>query len=372
VFFGAITAAPPLKAGDLVLQVLADLPYDYSSEVTLTESRDGSLYGTVEQGGINGAGAILRLVPNGELSDVFTFGYTNGYGVNGPLVETGDGYLYGTTRLGGAHQGGTIFRMSSDGSVAILHSFDIAEGAFPHAGLVQGNDGALYGTTSEGGRLFQGFYRYGSVFRMDLNGVFRDLYFFQRERNGFGSQEALEPGQRGLMYGVTYAGGANGYGTIFRVKLNGAFTTLYSFTPDDGSPPNSLTEGTDGYLYGTTSDGGEGGFGTAFKLSPQQGKVTRLVSFRGTNGFSPSRLVLGEDGLPYGTAGVFGGYGIIFRLASDGTMTTCYIFAPVEGFPRGPLYRGRRGALYGTTVFGGKNGYGIVYRLSLASPFRTD
>jgi uncharacterized repeat protein (TIGR03803 family) len=77
-------------------------------------------------------------------------------------------------------------------------------------------------------------------------------------------------------------------------------------------------QGNDGGLYGTTSYGGtNGGAGTVFRITTN-GALTTLYSFTGTyDGSNPdTRLVQGSDGNFYGTTpgGGVGGGGTVFRL----------------------------------------------------------
>jgi len=77
-------------------------------------------------------------------------------------------------------------------------------------------------------------------------------------------------------YGTTWEGGSNGVGAVIKVTPNGAWTTLYSFSPavqssgefitnPDGCQPwAALALGPDGNFYGTTWNGGNGGQGTVF------------------------------------------------------------------------------------------------------------
>src|SRR5579859_6926592 len=82
------------------------------------------------------------------------------------------------------------------------------------------------------------------------------------------------------------------------------FTTLYSFTgSNDGAwPEGGLVQGSDGSFYGTTHYGGTNGLGTIFRIS-SNGFLTSLYSFTGGNdGFIPmDGLVQGSDGDFYGT-----------------------------------------------------------------------
>jgi uncharacterized repeat protein (TIGR03803 family) len=89
--------------------------------------------------------------------------------------------------------------------------------------------------------------------------------------------------------GTTAGGGANGFGTVFRMGDDGTLVILVAFTgskgTDLGTNPNSLVPGEDGNLYGTTSHGGYHGLGTVFRLQlqtwllPQNG-----VSYGGQHG----------------------------------------------------------------------------------------
>src|SRR6185503_17528028 len=54
---------------------------------------------------------------------------------------------------------------------------------------------------------------------------------------------------------------------------------LYSFSGSDGALPEAgLVQGSDGNFYGTTQIGGANGFGTVFKIS-SAGSLTTLHSF---------------------------------------------------------------------------------------------
>ena len=75
----------------------------------------------------------------------------------------------------------------------------------------------------------------------------------------------------------------------FGAQAGVVFTNLYSFTgTNDGANPYAgLVQGSDGYFYGTTIGGGTNNLGTVFKISIS-GALTSLYSFTGTNdGASP-------------------------------------------------------------------------------------
>ncbi len=118
--------------------------------------------------------------------------------------------------------------------------------------------------------------------------VFTSLHSFTVFPNG-ANPNGLVQGSDGNFYGTTEQGGTNGAGTVFQISTNGALTSLYSFTGgNDGAGPGAgLVPGSDGNLYGTTSgfdpvSGEPGGFGTVFKISIN-GAQTSLYSFTGGN-----------------------------------------------------------------------------------------
>ena len=162
-------------------------------------------------------------------------------------------------------------------------------------------------------------------------------------------------------------------------------TTLLNFNITDGANPQSpLVQGVDGNLYGTTVFGGQGdgpcssgneGCGTIFKIS-SDGTLTTLYSFctDGTcqDGASPlGSLVLAVDGNFYGTTSAGGSYGdgTVFKITPAGVLTTLYNFGTDGGFPQAGLVQASDGNFYGTTKWGGAHGSGIVFRITPAGTF---
>jgi uncharacterized repeat protein (TIGR03803 family) len=207
--------------------------------------------------------------------------------------------------------------MTTIGTLTNLVSFDY-QGYSPSAGLVQGSDQDFYGTTSQGGT--NGF---GTVFRLSQAGNLTNLFSFNRS-NGANPSAALVQGQDGSFYGTTYYGGTNGYGTAFKLATSGTLNTLVSFNETNGAYPQApLVQAADGSLYGTSVAGGpntnQSGFtyGTVFRLTTN-GTLTTVVSFNGTNGAYPQAgVVQGTDGSFYGTtaSGGASGNGTVFRLS---------------------------------------------------------
>jgi uncharacterized repeat protein (TIGR03803 family) len=147
-------------------------------------------------------------------------------------------------------------------------------------------------------------------------------------------------------------------------------TVLYSFPgiPNGAQPSAGLIADRRGALYGTTAVGGVGGSfgnGTVFKLTPSEKGYTEsvLYAFQGGNdGAVPyASLIADEKGALYGTTAFGGGSfgnGTVFKLTpSEKGYTERVLYAFRGGGdgarPYGGLIAGERGALYGTTVLGG-------------------
>jgi uncharacterized repeat protein (TIGR03803 family) len=365
----------PAVAGQAqpVLTTLASLNFlntGASPFAALTPVTAGSFYGTAYFGGTNGGyGSIYLVTTNGVLTPVVSFNNANGASPGAGLTLGEDGNFYGTASGGGTNGYGTVYRLTTNGCLTTLASFAYTNGSSPFAGLTPGVDGNFYGTTSGGGTNGG----YGTVFQVTTNGQLTSLFSFDYT-NGGEPYATLTPGADGNFYGTTYIGGTNGgYGTVFRVTTNGCLTTLVSFDQTNGANPyGSLTPGTDGSFYGTTRNGGtNGGYGTVFRLTTN-GCLTSLISFDGTNGANPyAGLTPGTDGNFYGstTLGGTNGHGTLFVMTTNGWLTTIAEFSSANGStPYGNLTLGADGNFYGTTSNGGTNGGGTVFELSVPVP----
>ncbi|PYV14648.1 MAG: hypothetical protein DMG21_17465, partial [Acidobacteria bacterium] len=223
-----------------------------------------------------------------------------------------DGNFFGTSYQGGTFRRGTVFRISTSGALTTLASFSNgSEGGHLAGNLVQGSDGDLFGTTYKGG--MQG---YGTVFRVMTNGELTSLISFSYTNGAF-PYAGLTRGADGNFYGVTTGGGLYDGGTAFRITSTGLLTKLYSFTggDDGGNPRSALLQAADGNFYGTTANGGTYGQGTVFAMAPD-GTLLTLVQFYGYKGANPqAALVEDANGNLYGTTqnGGTRGRGVIFR-----------------------------------------------------------
>lgn len=232
-----------------------------------------TLYGTAQQAGSRGRGAIFRINTDGT-------GFTNLY----DFTQEGDGAgsyaglilssntLFGTTRTGGSFGGGTVFKVNTDGTgFTNVYAFSQGnDGAAPVSGVILSGN-TLYGTAYYGGSSGN-----GTVFAVNTDGTgFTLLHTFTALSGGANTNSDGAAPNAGLilsgntLLGTVLGGGHWGYGTVFAVNTDGTgFTTLHHFTggSDGGNPAGDLSlSGTT--LYGTTLNGGSPGYGTVFSLS---------------------------------------------------------------------------------------------------------
>jgi hypothetical protein len=238
------------------------------------------------------------------------------------------------------------------------------------------------------------------------------LHSFQRGNDGATPAGGVVFDSAGNLYGVTTDGGTScpppGCGTVFQLappaKKGGAWTetVLHVFDGNDGSrPAGSVILDAKGNLYGTTAYGGTGtcillggnvGCGLVYELSPPAKKggewtYSILYSFLGgKDGQYPSgNLVFDAVGNLYGATIYGGGFqgtcnapyylycGTVFELSPPKTKDgkwkekVLYSFKGVKSgqdsgdgaSPNGGLILDSKGAIYGTTYFGGNNQKGI-------------
>jgi uncharacterized repeat protein (TIGR03803 family) len=277
-----------------------------------------------------------------------------------------------------------------------------ADGASPISGLLVGLDGSLYGTTQYGGTSGA-----GTVFRLippgqgHSNWTETVIYSFAGSPND-GANPFLGRqswGLDGSLYGFAENGGATGYGVVYRLtppkagQGNWTETVLYNFgtVANDGlNPTGHPVFWLDGNIYGTTFEGGTFGRGTVFKLSaPSRGQTQWTEStvydfgVSAVDAFDPQGgLALGLDLGLYGTAPYGGryGYGAVFKLTPSGffkttwTESVLYSFAgpPNDGAnPQAAVTFDFTGGVYGTTSNGGTGNLGTVFRLAPPPPTKT-
>jgi uncharacterized repeat protein (TIGR03803 family) len=291
---------------------------------------------------------------------ITTADYDASYAIN-MMVQGKDGNLYGTVPSGGTLNAGAVFQMTTQGALTNIVSFDGSNAGLPNW-LVQARDGSFYGTAASGGANNGS----GTIFKIGTDGTFSTLFTFQGTNGGnpYGLVQAAD----GSFYGSTYWGGlaspanSQGCGTIFKITTNGTFTTLAWFNGTNGANPEPpLVQGPDGNFYGTTDSGGPytnlntakgvevTGFGSVFKMTPD-GTLTTLAFFNPTNaGGGVSGLLPGRDGRFYGATMRGGDYnsGTLFGVTPEGTLATVVSFNPAMGGNPSSLALATDGNFYG-------------------------
>jgi len=260
--------------------------------------------------------------------------------------------------------------------VTVLHGFDYADGEYPIGRVLVGQDGRIYGTTNAGGTG-----GLGTVFAVSTSKVHTILHSFQGP-DGQQLDAGLVQRADGTIFGTTPQGTVTvGHvvtsfgGTAFSLAPDGSgFSTLHSLAGNgqsEGREPGQLVDGGDGFLYGAMRYGGSAGssgYGTVFKLAPD-GTVTTLYEFTPASGIYPDRqFSIGSDGRLYGALqygpGVLAN-GALFTINRDGSgYTVLHQFSGSDGSAPSGAFAELGGVFYGVTGGGGANGGGTVFRMT--------
>jgi uncharacterized repeat protein (TIGR03803 family) len=269
-------------------------------------------------GGANGDGVVFELSPAGKSwKEIVLYSFTDRTDDARPvnnLIMDAAGNLYGATFYG------AVFKLSPSGgkwTEQVIYDF----GTNLEAGLTMDAAGNIFGTT----------FRY--VFELSPNGSGgwnpNVIYNFTgAPKDGSNADGTLVLDQAGNLYGTTTYGGAQNYGTVFKLspgKTGWTEKILYSFKggkKNDGSDPFAgIVFDAVGNIYGTTEAGGNSGAGTVFELVAPVGKgkyVEKVLwSFNGTDGNTPfASLILDSASKLYGTttAGGSSNDGVIFEV----------------------------------------------------------
>lgn len=280
---------------------------------------NGNFYGTTAFGGstteacftgVVGCGTVFEVTPAGTLTTLHVFSGPDGGDPQGALLQATSGYFYGTTFKGGTSNDGTVFAMTPAGKLTTLHSFSGSDGTNPQSGVIQATNGGFYGTTP-----FGGTYSAGTVFAMTPTGTLTTIHNFDGSDGVF--PNGLVQAADGNLYGTTDGGGTStacdggSCGTVFKMTLKGALTTLQNFDdgPDGADPSAALIQANDKNLYGSASSGGSSvscssgiaGCGVVFEITSAN-TLSPLHAFDGTDGSSPGAILLqATSGIFYGT-----------------------------------------------------------------------
>ncbi len=350
-------------------------------ESSLTPDGAGNFFGTTYYGGL-GYGTVFELSPNGQggWNEAVLYRFCSAQNCTdgsrpsySHVIFDGAGNLYGTTFQGGANGSGVVFKLSPAGinwTETVLYSFcsalDCADGRYPTNGLIADPAGNLYGAGDNG--TFELSPSYGDWMEQVIYG-YSDL------SNGSA--------------GLTMDASGNIFGIIYTYTPTKEVSKVFKLTPDGkgGWTPTVLKKiggaavnGTlavdgAGNLYGTTG-GSNKNDGTVYRLSPGQNekwmKKTLHTFQGGADGDNPwAGVVLDAAGNIYGTT-LYGGqhgYGVVFELspARHGRYQEKILwnFNLTNGAASvANLILDSAGNLYGTTTGGGSDGWGVVFEVT--------
>lgn len=156
----------------------------------------------------------------------------------------------------------------------------------------------------------------------------------------------------GVIYGLSFGTKKGGAGMIFKITADRA-TTIHQFSTGNAL---YLTEGKDGFLYGVGRPGPNVGF--IYRLRPD-GTGYQQTGFK-QYGYLPSEIMTASTGEVFGVSQWF-----IYKIKSDFSgIQIIHNFEKATGTQaRGNLIQGPDGYLYGVTDSGGRQNYGVIYKI---------
>jgi len=336
---------------------------------------DGTfLYGMTSIGGLSNFGNIFKVKPDGSgYTSLFDFdGVNSGRNPNGSLIYDGT-FFYGMTNSGGLNDFGIIFKVKPDGSsFTNLYDFDQVNGSYPYGSLL--SDGTfLYAMSNQGGQ-----YGFGTIIKIkpDGTGLTKILDFDNTSNGAYPQGSLISDGT--FLYG-TSSYGSTSNGTIFKIKPDGTgYLKVIDFDgPNFGDTPSSELYYDGTFLYAMAISGGANGNGTIIKVKTDGTSPSKLFDFESTtSGSEPRGALIPNSGYLYGVTeyngapsgyGYTGSWGTLFRIKPDGTGFQKFMnFVDGQNPMSSLLINGS--FLYGMTNSGGVNSAGIMFKTTL-TPF---
>jgi uncharacterized repeat protein (TIGR03803 family) len=298
------------------------------------QSSDGTFYGLREDGGLSGAGSIIRVTPAGLEIAVASFDWRQTGGRPESLFLAKDGNRYGFTSYGGPTDSGTIFKLSPEGLLTTLFPLPDQAGGFSlsnatPSSLIESDEGKLYFTAyiTNQPNLFQ-ITPQGDLTPLAEIGLYAQL---------IGSTN-------GLLFGLNNPVDSTRVPTIFTLRST-TLATIFAY-PRTNTWLSNLLLARDGHLYGTVFE--RGGLSPAFFRLTPSGVFTRLATSEIFGQLLYRTLFEGSDGYFYGTTLLQDNtVAKVLRIAPDGTFSVLTSISPGQPFDGPHFIQGRDGILYG-------------------------
>jgi uncharacterized repeat protein (TIGR03803 family) len=343
----------------------------------LVQGNNGKLYGVTEAGGANSDGVIFSFdTALKTYKDIYDFNGTNGKNPYGTLLQLSDYSFYGMASAGGATNSGVIFKADTSGNYTKLLDFNVqSDGSNPHGSLVYATNNLFYGMTNQGGK-----YGYGVLFSYDPSSTtYTNLIDFN-DTNGASPYGSLIQATNGLLYGMTYSGGAYNLGVIFTYNYStSTYSIIHNFKNDSTgkNPYSTLLQAANGKLYGTTVTGGKKNYGTVFSIDMSGANYTVLHSFIQSSlldgDYPYGKLTqLSKGGGIVGIASSNGSYGYGMAFMIDTGTHSCYdlydFSSPTE-FSHGAFTQVNDTTLYAMAESNGPLYYdGVIFTINPLKP----
>lgn len=216
----------------------------------LTEGADGLLYGSTIAYGDPGwdPGAVLTSTLDGTVIRSRLLGaYPDGQVVSGPLLRGTDGLIYGVIER-------SVVRVTPSLDVLTVATVNVPDAHYRNGGTL----------TFANGSSFAGLFflpTHDVVFAGTAGAVATTVHDFTAGQSPNQLVSVIR-GQDDVAYGVTARTGTAERGVLFRLDLDGTFTTLRTL---DGPGVANLAQSPDGNLWGATK-AANGSSGDVFRL----------------------------------------------------------------------------------------------------------
>jgi uncharacterized repeat protein (TIGR03803 family) len=188
-------------------------PSEFPTTALLLD-KQGNLYGATA-GSSDGTtpGTLFELLKNKHtLKTLATFSPDAGSAPSGPLVMDAAGNLFGALQNGGSNSAGALFELAKGSTVInTFATFDADEGT-PEGGLLIDTSGDLFGTFSDAGTTNN-----GGIFEVKAGTqTITPLAACDGATTGQYPAGTLLMDKNGTLYGAATTGGASDDGTLFR------------------------------------------------------------------------------------------------------------------------------------------------------------